>query len=114
MATRIPFFGYQLQFVSGELEKALTTKKNIRQFLLAMYGARTSKGEVAFDVTKGALLDKLPDVQPSQKLMSEEVFRTICLTREILLTALRNWTTTWRNTLGMGFMVHVNYLWLLY
>ncbi|KAI1918281.1 hypothetical protein LOZ39_002433 [Ophidiomyces ophidiicola] len=73
VATRIPFFGYQLQFVSGELEKKIKTKNDIRQFLIALFGGRTPEGEIGFDVTKGALLDKVPNLRPSRLLSEEEL-----------------------------------------
>nr|KMM72063.1 hypothetical protein CPAG_08362 [Coccidioides posadasii RMSCC 3488] len=73
VATRIPFFGYQLQFVSGELEKVIKDKRDIRQFLIALFGGRTPKGEFGFDVTKGALLDKLHELQPSRVMSEEEL-----------------------------------------
>ena len=69
---RVPFFGYQMKFASGELEKVIRTKREIRQFLLSMYGGRTPNREVGFDVMTGPLLDKLPDLQASP-LLSEEV-----------------------------------------
>ena len=70
--TRIPFFGYQLQFASGELEKVIKSKRDIRQFLVAMYGGRTADGKVGMDVMTGVLLDRLDGLRPS-KLLSEEV-----------------------------------------
>lgn len=70
--TRLPYFGYQLQFASGEVEKVVTSKQDIRQFLLAMFGGRTTDGEPGVDVMSGVLLDKLSDVQMTP-LMSEEV-----------------------------------------
>ncbi|KAI1934019.1 hypothetical protein LOZ58_005931 [Ophidiomyces ophidiicola] len=73
VATRIPFFGYQLQFVSGELEKKIKTKNDIRQFLIALFGGRTPEGEIGFDVTKGAFLDKVPNLRPSRLLSEEEL-----------------------------------------
>ncbi|KAK2794909.1 hypothetical protein FQN50_009833 [Emmonsiellopsis sp. PD_5] len=69
--TRVPYFGYQLHFMSGELEKVVRSKRDIRQFLLSMYGGRTPSGEFGFDPTKGVLLDKFQDLQRS-KLLSEE------------------------------------------
>lgn len=70
--TRVPYFGYQLQFVSGELEKTIKSKRDIRQFLLSLYGGRTPSGEFGFNVFKGVLLDKFQHLQRS-KVISEEV-----------------------------------------
>ncbi|PGH23755.1 hypothetical protein AJ80_02185 [Polytolypa hystricis UAMH7299] len=71
--TRLPFFGYQLQFASGELEKLIQSDKDIEQFLLALYGGRTGAGEDSFDVLKGVLLDKLGDLKRSRLLSEEEL-----------------------------------------
>ena len=67
-----PHFAYQLQFKSGKVERAIRSKDEIRQFLIAIYGGRTQAGEVAFDANKGVLLDKIGHLKPS-KLLSEEV-----------------------------------------
>lgn len=70
--TMAPHFAYQLQFKSGDLEKVICSKAEIRQFLLALYGGRTERGEVGFDAEQGVLLDKLGRLGIS-KLLSEEV-----------------------------------------
>lgn len=67
-----PNFAYQLQFASGDVEKVIRSKGEIKQFLSAMYGGRTAKGEVGFDVAKGVLMDKVMALKPS-RLLSEEV-----------------------------------------
>lgn len=72
MRTVAPHFGYQLHFASGDVEKAVRSKTEIRQFLTALYGGKTEKGEFGFDVKKGILIDKLPGLRPS-RLLSEEV-----------------------------------------
>lgn len=82
--TRIPYFAYQLQFVSGELEKALKSKEEIKQFLLSMYGGRTPDKKPGFDVMKGALLDRLPTLQQS-RIISEEVI----ITKKATLSSIR-------------------------
>ncbi|EEH35520.1 epoxide hydrolase [Paracoccidioides lutzii Pb01] len=71
--TKVPYFGYQLQFVSGDLEKVIRSKSDIRQFLLSMYGGRTSTGEFGFDVFKGVLLDKFQHLQNSKVISEEEL-----------------------------------------
>ncbi|EEP80039.1 predicted protein [Uncinocarpus reesii 1704] len=86
VTTRLPFFGYQLQFVSGEVEKAIKTEKDIRQFLIALFGGRTPTGEFGFDVKKGVLLDKLADLQPSW-LLSEKVIKAV----SSIITLKINW-----------------------
>ncbi|KAJ5405027.1 hypothetical protein N7465_006311 [Penicillium sp. CMV-2018d] len=68
-----PHFAYQLQFKSGEVEKATRSKDEIRQFLLALYGGRTEAGEFGFDAHKGVLLDKIGQLKPSRLLSEEEL-----------------------------------------
>ncbi|KAJ5366349.1 hypothetical protein N7541_000290 [Penicillium brevicompactum] len=68
-----PHFAYQLQFKSGELEKVIRSKSDIRQFLLALYGGRTEAGEVGFDAHKGVLVDKIGGLKPSRLLTEEEL-----------------------------------------
>ncbi|CAG8903501.1 unnamed protein product [Penicillium egyptiacum] len=68
-----PHFAYQLQFKSGEVEKVIQSKDEIRQFLLALYGGRTEAGEFGFDANKGVLLDKIGQLKPSRLLSEEEL-----------------------------------------
>ncbi|CAI7569189.1 unnamed protein product [Penicillium bialowiezense] len=68
-----PHFAYQLQFKSGEVEKFIRSKSEIRQFLLALYGGRTEAGEVGFDAHKGVLADKIGGLKPSRLLTEEEL-----------------------------------------
>lgn len=72
MRTVTPNFAYQLQFASGDLEKAVRSKEEIAQVLCGMYGGRTEDGKAGFDVGKGVLLDHLGKLRPS-KLVSKEV-----------------------------------------
>ncbi|KAE8313350.1 Alpha/Beta hydrolase protein [Aspergillus transmontanensis] len=74
MVERIaPHFYYQLQFISGELNKYVETKEDIKRFLSAMYGGRTPENEMAFDAELGILPDKLARVLPSELLSEEEL-----------------------------------------
>ncbi|KAF7521055.1 hypothetical protein PCG10_008625 [Penicillium crustosum] len=68
-----PHFAYQLQLKSGEVEKAIQSKDEIRQFLLALYGGRTEAGELGFDAHKGLLFDKIGHLKPSRLLSEEEL-----------------------------------------
>jgi hypothetical protein len=70
--TLLPNFSYQLQFKSGEIEKVVKTKKDIKQFLLALYGGRTEDGQLGFSTDDGVLFDKQGKLGPS-RLLSEEV-----------------------------------------
>ncbi|KAJ5690685.1 hypothetical protein N7462_005077 [Penicillium macrosclerotiorum] len=71
--TAAPHFTYQLQFASGDLEKVIRSKGEIKQFLSSLYGGRTAKGEFGFDAEKGVLLDRLSDLKPSRLLSEEEL-----------------------------------------
>ncbi|CEJ58124.1 hypothetical protein PMG11_06794 [Penicillium brasilianum] len=68
-----PNLAYQLQFASGELEKVIRSKSEIKQFLSALYGARTEKGEVGIDTDKGLFLDKVSKLKTSRLLTEEEL-----------------------------------------
>lgn len=83
-----PNFAYQLQFASGDVEKVIRSKGEIKQFLCAMYGGRTVKGEVGLDVEKGVLMDKVMALKPS-RLLSEEVRLSykVKLRRSMLITS---------------------------
>jgi pimeloyl-ACP methyl ester carboxylesterase len=72
ISKRLPNFGYQAHFASGEVEEAVKSKAEIRQFLNNLFGARTTDThEFAFDATKGLDLSKHPRMGQS-KLLSEE------------------------------------------
>ncbi|KAL9603922.1 MAG: hypothetical protein Q9219_000860 [cf. Caloplaca sp. 3 TL-2023] len=69
---KLPNLAYQLQLASGQLEDAVQSKQQIRQFLSSLYGAKTPSGELGFDVRHGAYLDKLPQLgQPA--VMAKEM-----------------------------------------
>jgi hypothetical protein len=75
--TVAPHFAYQLQFANDDLEKVFQSKAETKQFLSALYGGRTEKGEFGFEAEKGILLDKVMQLRPS-RLMSEEVSISSC------------------------------------
>ncbi|KAL4976838.1 Alpha/Beta hydrolase protein [Aspergillus desertorum] len=68
-----PHFGYQLHFISGEIEQAVKSKEEHKQFLIALYGGKTQEKESAFDVHKGVDLEKMRRVRMSGLLEEEEV-----------------------------------------
>lgn len=92
------------------MEKAIRSKDEIRQFLLALYGGRTEAGEFGFDAHKGVLLDKIGQLKPS-RLLSEEVswiyFDLGFGLGIIMLTFYRSWSFIRMSLLGMGFMDRV-------
>lgn len=71
--TVAPHFRYQLQFASGDLEKVIRSKADIKQLLSALYGGRTPQREFGFVAEKGVLLDKLPYLKSSRLLSEEEL-----------------------------------------
>lgn len=78
VARILPNFAYQLHFVSGELEAAIQSRREIRQFLNCLYGARTvtdgeGKGEAAFDVNGRVKFDLLPRIGKTKLLNDEEM-----------------------------------------
>ena len=70
--TVLPNFRYQLQLGSGDVEKAVTSKEQIRQFLGGMYGAQGPDGELGFSTERGLLLDNLPKLG-APPLLNERV-----------------------------------------
>ncbi|KAI4158814.1 MAG: hypothetical protein LQ342_007111 [Letrouitia transgressa] len=68
----LPNFGYQLQLASGEFEKAIKSRDEIKQMLNALYGARGPKKEFAFNAEHGLNLELLPHLEKTI-LMSEEM-----------------------------------------
>ncbi|KAL4742373.1 Alpha/Beta hydrolase protein [Aspergillus similis] len=68
-----PHFGYQLHFVSGEIEQAVKSKEDHKQFLISLYGGKTQEKEPAFDVHKGVDLEKMRSVKMSWLLEEEEM-----------------------------------------
>ena len=69
--TRLPNFGYQLQFKSGEIEKKITSRDQIRQLLNGAYGGRSPDGSAAFEVQKGLDLEKLEGLEPTPLVNAE-------------------------------------------
>lgn len=72
--TKLPNFGYQLQLASGDVEKVITSRDELRQFLNALYGGKGPNGEVGFTVQEGLLVQNLPKLGPSP-VISEKVIR---------------------------------------
>lgn len=63
LATERPPFKYQLQLASGEVEKQIQTRENIRQFLKGMFGATGPGGELLFTLFGGIQFDNLPNMK---------------------------------------------------
>ncbi|KAI9877118.1 MAG: hypothetical protein M1830_004742 [Pleopsidium flavum] len=71
--TRLPNFKYQLQLASGEIEKAISSREQIKQFLNGLYGGRGPNGEVGFIPEQGVLLQNLPKLKPTRLLGEKEL-----------------------------------------
>lgn len=70
---RLPNFAYQMHFASGEIEAAVQSKAEIRQFLNNLFGARTPEREAAFDADKGIDLARQARVGKTKLLTDEEM-----------------------------------------
>ena len=71
VTTVLPNFGYQLQLGSGEVEKVLDSREQIRLFLNAMYGGKGPNGEVGFSPQSGIIFENLPHLGPSPLLSAQ-------------------------------------------
>jgi soluble epoxide hydrolase/lipid-phosphate phosphatase len=78
-----PQFGYQLQLASGEVEKRISSKEDIRQFLRGMYGGRGPNRETMFSPAKGVLYDELSKIGPSPIITEKVCESLVCATSEI-------------------------------
>lgn len=70
---RLRNFGYQEHFASGEIEEAVQSKAEIRQFLNNMYGARTPEGKTAWVAEVGVDLARQPHVGKTSLLSDDEM-----------------------------------------
>jgi hypothetical protein len=68
----VPQFGYQLQLAAGEVEKRITSKQDLRQFLSGMYGGKGPNEEFLFSPENGILFENLGKIGPSP-LINEKV-----------------------------------------
>ncbi|MCJ1417469.1 hypothetical protein MMC32_003813 [Xylographa parallela] len=71
--TVLPQFGYQIHLASGEVEKVIVSKEQIRQFLNALYGGHGPNGEILFSPEKGIIFENLPKIGPSPLLTEREM-----------------------------------------
>jgi hypothetical protein len=66
-----PSLGYQRQFASGIIERKLTTKDDIRNFINSLYGGTTPEGQPGFALAKGIDFDRVSKVRKSPLLSNE-------------------------------------------
>lgn len=69
---RLPNFKYQLQLASGDIEKVITSRDQLRQLLNALYGGKGPNGELGFTARDGLLVENLPKLGAS-RIISEKV-----------------------------------------
>ncbi|KAF1983059.1 epoxide hydrolase-like protein [Aulographum hederae CBS 113979] len=69
----MPQFGYQLHLASGEVEKRITSKNDIRQLLSGIYNSAGPNGERVFSPQKGILFENLPLIRPTRLLSTKEM-----------------------------------------
>ncbi|KAF4553450.1 Alpha/beta hydrolase fold-containing protein 21 [Elsinoe fawcettii] len=69
----VPQFGYQVQLASGEVEKAVTTRGDLEQFLSGVYGGKVPEGRVFMTPTKGVDLSLLGKVDRSRLVEEAEM-----------------------------------------
>ena len=67
----MPNWGYQVQLARGIVEQRVRSKAEIKQFLSAVYGGRTQKGKLGFDVRTGVIFENLSEIRMT-RLMDEK------------------------------------------
>jgi soluble epoxide hydrolase/lipid-phosphate phosphatase len=67
-----PQFGYQLHLASGEVEKRIKSRDDIRRFLCGMFGGMTPDNQLLFSPRKGIRFENLSKIE-GPCLMGEEV-----------------------------------------
>ena len=74
LVKRFPNWNYMVQFASGELEPAIQSKTEIRNFLNSCLGFPSGpNGEVAFTPTGGAVVENFPKTQPTTLFTAREM-----------------------------------------
>ena len=72
LTVAVPTLAYQKQLASGIVEKTLTTKDDMRNFINTMYGGITPDGQAGFSLDKGLYFDRVAKIGKSP-LLSDEV-----------------------------------------
>jgi soluble epoxide hydrolase / lipid-phosphate phosphatase len=73
----VPQFGYQLQLASGEVEKRIQSRDNIRQFIQGLFGGRGPNKELIFSPFKGILFENLGKIGEARFLTEKVINQTI-------------------------------------
>jgi soluble epoxide hydrolase/lipid-phosphate phosphatase len=72
----VPQFGYQLQLASGEVEKRIQSRDDIRQFMRGIFGGRGPNKELIFSPFKGILFENLGKMGEA-RFLTEKVINGI-------------------------------------
>jgi soluble epoxide hydrolase / lipid-phosphate phosphatase len=67
-----PQFAYQLHLASGEVEKRIQSRDDIRQFVQGIFGGRGPNKELIFDPFKGILFENLGKIGEA-RFLTEKV-----------------------------------------
>lgn len=73
VATVTPNFGYQIHLASGDVEKRVHTKPDLKRFLNGAYGGVTPEGKSMFDIAKGVVFENLEATGQSPLMSEKEV-----------------------------------------
>lgn len=103
----IPGFGYQLQLAGPEVEEAVQTPAQIKQFLKGLYGGRTEGGQVLFRGETGVDLSVL-DTIGDTPLIDNEVSHNRRLSQDKDLLKIRSLTTMSSSIRTTACTVHVS------
>ena len=109
---RYKSFKYQQHFASGDIEEAVQSRSEIRQFLNGAYGGRGPNREMGMRMDDRVYLEHLAKLAPTP-LLTEKVGSVVAwaissthLNRGKLTCSDRNWTTTPTSSAGMVYMGH--------
>lgn len=64
---------YQLQFQGPQIDDGITSETTVRQFLNAMFGGKSSEGEIGFVASRGIIFRNLPKLNRSHLLSHTEL-----------------------------------------
>ena len=63
---RLPNFTYQLHLASGDVEKNIKSREQIRMFLNSLFGGVGPNGERGFYTHEGVRFGELPSLRPTE------------------------------------------------
>lgn len=69
----LPNFTYQLQLAGPDVESAIQSPAQVKQFLSAVYGARGANGETGFTTLEGVQIANLPLLKHTPLLSEDEL-----------------------------------------